>query len=265
MTPHFNLLGWTAHQVELGTSDSNPQNWRNIGFGLRLGDIRNCSYAVLPKWISVAAEDRTNGGHVISVYNLQSGMARVLLRFEYVLLHSLNQAGSKACYTRPSALGTADLHVYEVAGDRDKRVAEGSVAQDSTPVWFPDSIHIGFHSPAGQIQILDSIRGQVETLGPGYSPAITPGGELLAFQRDNQLWLSNLRTKDIRPLTYDRSLQGRTLVNGLSWSSAGTHLSFGIISGAVDKQVTFFLLEVSTGKCQKVAVEHLRGLLVVDI
>src|SRR5262245_40867425 len=105
-------LGWNPLEVWMGDSLFHRPSRRRVELGWQPGDIRNCSYAPQSGWVGIAAEDRTNGGQVLAIYERRTASTRVLLRRDYVLHQALNQSGSKVCYTQPSArTGTADLYL----------------------------------------------------------------------------------------------------------------------------------------------------------
>lgn len=253
-------LGWNPVEIWVGCSLFNSER-RRIDLGWRAGGIRNCSYAAEPGWIGVTAEDRTNGSQVLAIHEQRSGATRVLLREDSLLHHALNRSGSKVCYTQPSArTGTADLCLYQVADGRVRRLIEGVVAQGSTPAWFPDDVHITYHSAQGTVEVLDSARGTCEAATTeGEAPAISPDGTRIAFRRANKLFLWDLSGLP-EPVGPPHRLTTPHLADGLSWAADGTHLSFGLTSGVVGKETTFYLLDIATRRAEKSSLKYLSGL-----
>jgi Tol biopolymer transport system component len=255
-------LGWNPVEIWLGDSLFDQQGRVRVELGWQPGAVRNCSYASQPDWIGITAEDRTNGGQVLAIHERQSVATRVLLRQRLILHHALNRSGSLLCYTQPSAQsGAADLYLYRLEEAQPQRLAEGVVAQGSVLAWFPDDIHIAYHSPAGQIEILDSVQNQREALAQGQAPAVSPDGARIAFRGDSTIFIWYGQDRRMQHIETRRWLGKLHLADGLSWSADGQCLTFGAIAGWVGKQTDFYLLEVESERYQKTTLQYLSGLL----
>lgn len=261
MRQDIHFLGWGGLDIRLGKISSGNQQVVPITLDWQPGDIRNCSYAPIQGRIGITAEDRTHGQQVLAVHDLQTKTTQILLRADYILYHSFNQAGTEICYTQPSnQTGAADLYLYELKSRQSRKIAEAVAAQGSTPRWFPDDTRIAYHSPDGQIEALDVLLGQREVVVEGFMPAVHPDGKRIAFQREGQLFIINLVNRIAETLQIKRGWLEYSLTNGLSWSPDGRYLSFGLITGLTDKERVFYLLDIINHQQQKIEAKYLRGL-----
>jgi hypothetical protein len=260
---HF--LGWGALDIRLGTISGGGQQVAPITLGWQPGDIHNCSYAPIQDWIGITAEDSTPGQHVLAVYECKAKKTQILLREEHILRHSFNRAGTEICYTKPSnQTGAADLYLYELKSGKSRKLAEALVAHSSTPVWFPDDARIAYHSPHGQIEVLNALRDQRDDLVEGSAPAVHPDGNRIAFQRDGGLFIFDLLDRTIDSVPIRRGWFESSLTNGLSWSPDGSYLSFGLVTGLTAKETAFYLLDHIKGQAQKLNAKYLRGLILIE-
>jgi Tol biopolymer transport system component len=265
MNQDIHFLGWGGLDIRLGRISSGGQQNTPIILDWQPGDIRNCSYASMQRWIGITAEDRTRGQQVLAVYDPLTKTTRILRRADYVLHHSFNRAGTEICYTQPSKqTGVADLFLYELESGRSRRLSEAVVAHGSTPVWFPDDARIAYCSPHGQIEVLHVLQDQSEVLVEGSAPAVHPDGDRLALQRDDQLFIFNLVNRTTEPLQIQRRWLEHSLTDGLSWSPDGCYLSFGLLTGLVGKEAVFYLLDHVNQQQQKIEVRYLRGLIMIE-
>jgi Tol biopolymer transport system component len=259
---HF--LGWSGLDIRLGKILSGSQQVESITLDWQPGDIRNCSYASMQGWIGITAEDRTQGQQVLAVYKPQANTTQILLRTDYILRHSFNRAGTEICYTRPgNQTGAADLYLYELESGLSRRLTEAVVAHGSTPVWFPDGARIAYHSPHGQIEVLNVSQGQREVLVDGLAPAVHPDGSRIAFQRDDRLFIFIRANQTTDSLLIRRGWLEYSLTNGLSWSPDGRYLCFGLVTGLTGKEKAFHLLNYFTQKQKKLNIKHFRGLILI--
>lgn len=264
MSSVFGLLGWNSLQIKRG-SLGDTQPWAGIDLNWQPGDIRNCSYAPQTNWIGITSEDRTQGQQVLAIYEYQNQTTRFLLRSGYILHHAFNSLGTLVCYTQPSSLrGTADLYLYELDNEHCYCLMQESIAQNSIPAWFPDHRHIAYHSPDGYIEVFDCYQGNHRRLAKGQLPSVSPTGEYIAFQNNNQIFLWHQISATVQSLRIQRPILGFTLAGNLSWSADEKFLSFGVVSGLTSKQITFYLLQLATGQCLEVQEKYLRGLLIVS-
>lgn len=265
MNREIHFLGWGALDIRLGRIFSGGQQVTPIILDWQPGDIRNCSYAPMQRWIGITAEDRTHGQQVLAVYKPQAKTTQILLRTDYILHHSFNRAGTEICYTQPSKqTGAADLYLYELESGESRRLAEAVVAHGSTPVWFPDDARIAYYSPHGQIEAMNILQDQREVLVEGSAPAVHPDGNRIALQREDQLFIFNLVNRTTDPLQIQRGWLEHGLTNGLSWSPDGRYLSFGLVTGLTGKETVFYLLYHVNQQQQKIEVEYLRGLVIIE-
>lgn len=266
MSQDIHFLGWGALDIRLGKISSKGQQVVPIILDWRPGDIRNCSYAPIQGWIGITAEDRSRGQQVLAVYETSTDTTKILLRTDYILRHSFNQAGTTICYTRPSKKQTssADLYLYELENGKSRRLAEAVVAHDSTPVWFPNEALLAYHTPHRQIEVLDVLQNRREGLIEGSAPAIHPDGHHIAFHLDNRLFVFDRVHRTTDSVRTIRQWLEYNLINGLSWSSDGLYLSFGLVTGLIDKETVFYLVDNVNQRQKKIEVEFLRGLLLID-
>jgi Tol biopolymer transport system component len=264
MNEGVSFLGWTGVDIRLGSSSPFGQQVTPIILDWQPGDIRNCSYAPKKGWIGITAEDRTHGQQVLAVYDNLRKTTRFLLRCDYILHHAFNRAGTQICYTLPSKQrGAADLCLYELESGSSRRLAEGVVAQGSTPAWFPDDARIAYYSQDGQIETQYITHGQRERLFKGTVPSVRPDGNCLAFKRSDQLFVFNLGNRTTEPLAIHRRWFEYGLTNGLSWSPDGRLLSFGLVKGVVGKETAFYTLDYIDRYPRIIEVKFLRGLILI--
>lgn len=254
------FLGWSAVGVLLGEGDEpGGVRWTPLALDWAPGDIRNASYAAGPRWVGITAEDRTAGGQTLAVHDPARGTTEFRLRPEYVLHHDLDAGGLRACYTVPSETrGAADLWLHTRGAAAPERLAQAVAAQDAVPVWFPDGTRIAFHSPGGEVVVLDVASRGVKTMGTGRGPAVSPDGARLAWTDGAEVVLSAAvggSVRRIRPLRRRRSFSG-----GLGWTEDGRRLSLGVVAGLTDKGTAFYLLDVETGGRERIRTGPLRGL-----
>lgn len=265
MSQDIFFLGWGGLDIRLGQITSGGPRVTPITLDWQPGDIRNCSYAPVQGWVGITAEDRMHGQQVLAVYKPQAQTTQILLRTDYILRHSLNRAGTEICYTQPSKqTGAADLYLYELESGESRRLAEAVVAHGSTPVWFPNDARIAYHSPHGQIEALNVLQEQREVLVEGSAPAVHPDGNRIALQREDQLFIFNLLNRTTDPLQIQRGWLESSLTNGLSWAPDGRYLSFGLVTGLTSKETVFYLLDHVNQQQQKIEVEYLRGLVIIE-
>ncbi|MEK6288296.1 MAG: hypothetical protein AABO57_21470 [Acidobacteriota bacterium] len=265
MNADIQFLGWGGLDIRLGKILSSGQQVTPITLDWQPGDIRNCSYAPKQGWIGITAEDRTHGKQVLAVYEPQTKTTQFLLRTDYILHHSFNRAGTEICYAQPSnQTGAADLYIYDLESGQSRRIAEGAVAHGATPVWFPDDARIAYHSPHGQIEALNVLQEQREILVEGSAPAVHPDGNRIAIQRDGGLFIFDRVNRTTGPLRIQAGWLEHSLTNGLSWSPDGRYLSFGLTTGLTGKETVFYLLDHVTEQRQRIEVEYLRGLIMIE-
>ena len=260
----FSYLGWNPIEIRIGHSLYDIQQTKDISLDFKPGGIRNCSYAPGAKYIGVTAEDRTNGGQILAVYETGTSLTRVLVRQDYILYHSLNNEGTKVCYTMPSATGiTADLHLLPLNGERPYALLKDVLAQDTIPAWFPGNTQIVYHTPEGSIEIIDIEDGKREVIETGREPCVSADGKQVVFKRGNDLFtwsrVGNLTEK----IQMKTGLFNRVLTGGLSWSADGEYLSFGMAGGLLGKQTDFYILQITGGKYHRLDMRYLSGLVLL--
>jgi Tol biopolymer transport system component len=264
MSREIQFIGWGGLDIRLGKVSSGAAQVTPLILDWQPGDIRNCSYAPVQGWVGITAEDRTHGRQVLAVYDSHAHTTRFLMRTDNILRHSFKRTGTEVCYTQPSKqTGAADLYLYELHSGESHRIAEAAVAHGSTPVWFPDDQWIAYHSPGGQIELLDTSKGQRKILIDGLSPTVSQDGERIAFYRDDQLFIWSQASQGAQRLEIKPMLRKPRLVDGLSWSPDGNYLSFGVVAGLTDKRTDFYLLDLASGENRKVEAKYLRGLVII--
>lgn len=263
MPSPFGLLGWSALEVQLA-QPAGGWKWSRLDTGRSLGDIHNCSYAPAPAVIAIAGQEYGSGRHMLALYRSRNKSLQALLYPRYILYQSIDQSGARICFTQPSAVcGTADLLLLDIGAGRVQTLAQGVAAQDSVPVFLPDQSRIAYHSPDRWIEVFDLDDGGRVRLMAGSRPAFSDSGNKIAFQREEQIFISTgpNETKCVyKPFwAWNR----RPLVDGLSWSPDAGCISFGMVAGLTDKTANFYLLEVASGRRQKLNMNYLRGVVII--
>ena len=258
-------LGWNPVEVRIGSSLYDPSGAAPIDFGFRLGGVRNCSYAPGRLLVGITAEDRSDGGQVVAVFNRANAMTRILTRRDYLLHHALNRAGTQVSFTQPSAgAATADLYILNVDGEGSEVMLEGVLAQGSVPAWFPDDTRLVYHTPDHRIEIFDRAERRRVDLEAGRDPTVSSCGNWIAFRRKDELFVRSLADGRVEKVWSPNALLRRGMADGLSWSADGAYLSFGVSAGPVGKQTRFYVLDRASGASRQTKTRHLEGLLLIE-
>jgi Tol biopolymer transport system component len=124
--------------------------------------------------------------------------------------------------------GNFDIWVMDASG-RGPRNLTNHAASDRSPAWSPDGQRIVFLSdrdrrPDADVYVMNADGSNVRRLtteGKHWAPQVSPDGQLVALQTDQDIRVVNLGTGAARRLTYAPQ-------NGMSptWSPDGTRLAF---------------------------------------
>jgi WD40 repeat protein len=224
------------------------------------GLIRNCSYSSAAGWIGISGEDRTNGGWVLSIFDVDRKVTAHRFPFAYVLHHSLLASGEWACVARPSATPmVADLDVIEISSGRLEMILRGGVHQGSELSWSPDGGGIAFQSPDDRVQIVDRSRQQVVPVADGAAPAVSPEGDRIAFRRSDGVFIWE------RPTGRTQRVAGGQVTpsTGLSWSPDSRCLTYGCRTGLTGKKTRFYLQDLDTGRRYRLPLRYMTGLVLL--
>lgn len=263
MRPGVKLLGWNEIEVRQGSVSRDEEVWEAVAFDWQPGSLRNCSYSSVRKLIALSSEDRTNGGQVLALHDPMTKSTSFLLRMQSILHNSINDAGTRICYTVPATeAGAASLYLMEIESGEQHRM-ECTLAQDSIPDWFPNDERVVFHNPDREIEVLRLSDGTRDQIKEGTHPAVSPDGQQLAFLRDGQIWLWSLSQGTGRALNLEKGWFETAVLAILSWSPDGQWLSLGVSSGITSKETVFYLYGVATEEQYKLGVKYLSGMIII--